>query len=66
MDMDHEELVAAYERRLEQKRDYYLKNKGEILANMKEKYNKKKEEKIASGIVPARRGRPRKFQPPAE
>jgi hypothetical protein len=55
-------VMEAYERRLERKRLAYYKNRDTILAGMKEKYDALKAERLAQGIPPARRGRPRKEQ----
>lgn len=53
--------LTEHERVLYCKKKSYWKNKEAILAKMKEKYEAEKEQKLASGITPGRRGRKRKY-----
>ena len=54
-------LLTSDERRKLIKRRSYEKHKEEILAKMREKYEKEKEERLNAGIIPGRRGRPKKY-----
>jgi hypothetical protein len=61
--MDEEKVrivMEAYERRREKKRVAYYQNRDAILDGMKKKYDALKAERLAQGIPPAKRGRPRK------
>jgi hypothetical protein len=55
------DLLTAHERRLLTKKKYYDTHKESILASLKEKYDAKKQERIAAGILPGKRGRKKKY-----
>jgi len=60
------EDMTSDERRCAIKKKSYEKHKASILARMKEKYNALKMEREAAGILPGKRGRPRKYLEDAE
>jgi gamma-glutamyltranspeptidase len=54
--------LTELERLHVQKRRSYWKHKETVLAKMKEKYDLKKAERIAAGILPGKRGRKKKYK----
>jgi hypothetical protein len=58
--------LTEHERLIYMKRKSYFKHKEAILAKMKAQYDAEREAKISAGIIPNKRGRPRKYKPDSD